>query len=427
MKYLMYSGVYISILALSYRARLSWSMIAALGTGIMVVASELKLSLYEGIIVALILNTIPLVTYRFKREFQEFKLSMRRNLETVKASHDSILAQDTEQVELNLGMERKLNQVLSLYDVSKEMSGCLALEDILDVYASELKKSFRFKAARLALLRESGEIESIYQIATGKAVTKVAPDHFDHELVSVVRENPGQLVITQDNISPLGRRMELIKHFETLVAVPLLEERELTAVLSIENLSKIYIDHFMILAHQCAIQLKKVLLYRKVQEMAITDFLTEASNRRYFLERFSEEVRRSMRRKAPLSFLMLDLDYFKNINDTHGHLAGDVVLKEIASLLKSHVREIDMVGRYGGEEFGVVLSGTGRTEALQVAERLRSSIEKTVIKAYDVTIALTVSIGVAVFPEDGFDRDTIIESADRSLYKAKQAGRNRVC
>ena len=161
--------------------------------------------------------------------------------------------------------------------------------------------------------------------------------------------------------------------------------------------------------------------------MSITDSLTDISTRRYFLERFKEEVRRSMRHKSNLSFLMLDLDHFKEKNDKFGHLVGDVILKEVADILKSNLREIDIIGRYGGEEFSIVLSGIGKDGAFQVAQRIRESIEGAVFKAYDEVVSTTVSIGISVFPDDAADVENLIELADKALYKAKETGRNRVC
>ncbi len=157
------------------------------------------------------------------------------------------------------------------------------------------------------------------------------------------------------------------------------------------------------------------------------DSLTGIGTRRYFLERFSEEIHRSMRHKLNLSFLILDLDYFKQTNDRFGHLVGDVVLREVAVILKSNLREIDVIGRYGGEEFTIVLTGIDREGAFRVAGRIRENIEAAVFRAYDEVITTTVSIGISVFPEDGLDAETLIETADKALYKAKETGRNRVC
>ena len=186
-------------------------------------------------------------------------------------------------------------------------------------------------------------------------------------------------------------------------------------------------ENFIILSGQFAIQFQKIILYKKVQELSITDFLTEVSTRRYFLKRFSEEIRRAIRHKSNLALLMLDLDHFKEKNDRFGHLVGDVILKEVAGILKADLRETDLIGRYGGEEFAIVLTRTDRHRAVQVAERIRENVERTVFKAYDELVSTTVSIGVSVFPDEGVDIKTLIEVADKALYKAKESGRNRIC
>ena len=127
-----------------------------------------------------------------------------------------------------------------------------------------------------------------------------------------------------------------------------------------------------------------------------------------------------------MNMMFLDLDHFKETNDKFGHLVGDVVLKETAAVLKDTLREIDIIGRYGGEEFSIVLTGIGRDGALQVAERIRQNVESAVFKAYDEVVSTTVSIGISIFPDDGADTLNLIESADRALYRAKETGRNKV-
>jgi diguanylate cyclase (GGDEF)-like protein len=145
------------------------------------------------------------------------------------------------------------------------------------------------------------------------------------------------------------------------------------------------------------------------------------------MDRLKEEVDRAQRLELSFSVGMVDVDHFKQCNDKHGHLVGDAVLKKIAEKLKNSVREVDMIARYGGEEFCVVLPETTKTLAMSVAERLRKSVESKEIKAFDENVKVTVSVGVATYPEDGEDVDALIERADTALYKAKRAGRNRVC
>lgn len=124
---------------------------------------------------------------------------------------------------------------------------------------------------------------------------------------------------------------------------------------------------------------------------------------------------------------MIDIDHFKQCNDTYGHLTGDVMLREIAGVIKENVREIDLVARFGGEEFSVLLPNTDKEGAAYVAERIRSGIERQTFHAYNETLSLKVSIGVASLPEHAHVPQVLIDKSDQALYRAKQQGRNRVC
>ncbi len=157
---------------------------------------------------------------------------------------------------------------------------------------------------------------------------------------------------------------------------------------------------------------------------SITDALTGLYNHRYLQERLSEELHRSRELERPLSLLFCDLDHFKRYNDANGHSAGDVVLREVAHVIEQSVRNIDIAGRYGGEEFVVLLVETGREHALAVAERIRARIREAGFEA-DGT-PLTVSIGVAGYPEDAGRREELLDRADRAMYRAKQRGRDQV-
>ncbi|OGX31327.1 MAG: hypothetical protein A2787_02175 [Omnitrophica WOR_2 bacterium RIFCSPHIGHO2_01_FULL_48_9] len=144
------------------------------------------------------------------------------------------------------------------------------------------------------------------------------------------------------------------------------------------------------------------------------------------MERFEEELKRAHNRKTPLSLLMIDVDYFKRFNDQYGHMVGDQILHKIGMIIKENIRGIDIVGRYGGEEFVVVLPDTDRKGAGFVAERIRSATEATQIQAYDTVVSVTISIGLTVFPDDAESLSQLIEKADQSLYQAKSTGRNRI-
>ena len=164
-----------------------------------------------------------------------------------------------------------------------------------------------------------------------------------------------------------------------------------------------------------------------LQEMAIMDSLTGVFNRRHFFELAQQELARAQRYDHPISAIMLDLDHFKRINDQYGHLTGDQILRGTGFLINENIREIDIAGRYGGEEFCVILPDTDRQGAHNAAERIRHAAENSVIKAYDTSVKMTLSIGTSTFPDDGRKMDELIDKADWALYRAKKQGRNKVC
>jgi two-component system, cell cycle response regulator len=164
----------------------------------------------------------------------------------------------------------------------------------------------------------------------------------------------------------------------------------------------------------------------RYRELSVTDYLTKLFNRRHFMDIFLNEFERAQRYLLPLSFVILDIDHFKSINDTKGHLVGDSVLAELAGVLRHNLRSHDVVARYGGEEFVVLLPMAGADEAVRVAEKLRSRTERYRFSAMDGR-SVTISVGVCSYPRKGVDKvDQIIAAADEALYQAKRNGRNVV-
>ncbi len=220
---------------------------------------------------------------------------------------------------------------------------------------------------------------------------------------------------------------ELIKYKDYLVLPLNTAENQTAGYLAIDGVSDADEDKFGILTQQLLIGLRRALLYQKVQGLAITDALTQVYCRRYFLERFSEELKRSRKNKLHLCFLMVDLDNFKQFNDRYGHLVGDAILRQVSKTISDMVRQIDFIGRYGGEELAIVLAETDKEQASFAAERIRQAIEVSVIKAYDEELKVTVSIGVSTFPDNTDHMRDLIEVADQALYLAKETGKNKVC
>lgn len=181
------------------------------------------------------------------------------------------------------------------------------------------------------------------------------------------------------------------------------------------------------IGEQFSAALDRTHLFEEIQQQAITDPLTGAFNRRHFFYLAEREVRRAKRMQSPLSAIMIDLDYFKKVNDTYGHLIGDLVLKEVTTRIANSLRQIDLLGRYGGEEFCLLLPGCDEKTAQQVAERLREEISNTPIQTNRGEISISASFGVGEYLlSSSRTIETLIQHADDGLYQAKSNGRNQV-
>lgn len=164
----------------------------------------------------------------------------------------------------------------------------------------------------------------------------------------------------------------------------------------------------------------------RLERLAVTDGLTGVFNHRRFQEQLHSELLRTERHKRPMGVLMVDVDFFKKVNDSMGHPAGDELLRRLAAVLSTDLRSTDMIARYGGEEFAVLLPETTKSEAMQVAERMRAAVEDRINTGTPWPNKVTVSIGVATFPEDGANAEDVLTAADQAMYVAKRQGRNRV-
>ncbi|MDX1390349.1 MAG: sensor domain-containing diguanylate cyclase, partial [Acidobacteriota bacterium] len=214
----------------------------------------------------------------------------------------------------------------------------------------------------------------------------------------------------------------------SLIAVPLIVEDEVIGVLSVQSRrARAYDDHqlsvLMTVAQQAAVAIENARNY----EMATVDSLTGLCLRDYFFRRLHEEFSRATRYRGTFALLMIDLDGFKEINDTHGHLVGDRYLKALGVTIRSRLRSADIACRYGGDEFCLLLPETDLEGASVIAERLRSDVAALALNVDSLTIRTTVSIGVAIFPDHHTgDLNVLLRKADEALYRAKKHGRDRV-
>lgn len=180
------------------------------------------------------------------------------------------------------------------------------------------------------------------------------------------------------------------------------------------------------ISNQLATAIENARLFDQVKRLAITDELTGINNRRHFMEQGQHELERRQRNHQPLSCIMFDIDHFKTVNDQHGHHVGDSVLREVTKRCHQNLRTTDIFGRYGGEEFSVLLPETSLEKAVQAAERLRQAIESPLIVIDKIAVSVTLTLGVATLSKTTTDLEMLLAQADKALYKGKAAGRNQV-
>lgn len=207
--------------------------------------------------------------------------------------------------------------------------------------------------------------------------------------------------------------------------IALAEWRKSSALVAVFGAAVVFV-FFLLTLMSVRFQREQVYSRDQLQQLAITDPLTQLANRRHAVECANLEIKKAQRQGLPLSFVLMDLDYFKKINDTYGHEKGDLVLKKVASVLNQLCRQTDVVSRFGGEEFLLILSGTDLSGAVASSEKIRKALENDVYEDFTETARVTASFGVAQWQENEVDFRDTLRRADRALYRAKGKGRNRV-
>ena len=253
-------------------------------------------------------------------------------------------------------------------------------------------------------------------------------------LVAMVVKNRHYLPASgelRDDAIPVWTRKVKLKGAESLLVLPLCVGEEAIGTLALVARGRGRFrpdvrEMLGVIANQVATSLENAQMYRKMETMATTDGLTGLTNHRTFQERFANLIERSARHDHRAAILLCDVDHFKKVNDNFGHPVGDEVLRQVAKVLRTAVRVIDIPARYGGEEFAVVLESTDLDGALRLAERIREDVGKLEIQTDKGPLQVTMSLGVAAFPDDAREQPALIERADMALYHAKQSGRNRV-
>lgn len=312
----------------------------------------------------------------------------------------------------------------------------LKLQNIVLNEQSKINVDFHDSMKNIAKIIETQyELNYIVPLI-GEMLDRFISDH----LIYVFLKQEGEFKLVWPKACKDERIYEVLKELtpeteyiltnnDKIGAFPLISEGEITGCIvarsTLDKLSKRDISYLEQLTRQSAITISRANAYSKVLQYATLDALTNLNNRRQFETRLKQEIAITKRQNNPLCAMMIDIDFFKKVNDTYGHASGDEVLRTVASVIKAQLRESDIPARYGGEEFAVLLPYTHIDEAKIVGERLRKAVEETTVSLDNLNINVTISMGLAEFRQDESGEE-LFAQADKALYKAKESGRNRV-
>jgi len=323
---------------------------------------------------------------------------------------------------------QRARQLEAINIIAQQSTAIMELEELLTRVCAVIHQAFQVSQVSL-LLREDGDL--VMRAFHGD-LTPCFPAGgrfpVTQEPWSHVVEHSGTVI--EKDLTTADESFRLFKESSSRMSIPLISFGQTHGVLTLHS-SKVNafgageLQSLESVADICANSIQNAHYVDRVKQLAYLDGLTGIFNRRFFELRIQEEIERARRYGTGIAVIMADIDQFKRLNDEFGHLLGDEVLRQVSSIFHQHVRKIDVVCRYGGEEFALLLTQASMEQAFSVAEKLRKTIEKWQFPG--VPRAITISAGVASFPLHGRNRDELVRAADSGLYLAKQSGRNRVC
>ncbi len=376
---------------------------------------------------------VYLITYfKMRRLYYAYRIKKEELQE-----HLNILKEEVERKEEVLQkLPRKAERLLSIRDVAQRMVNIIEPNQLCDEFIKELSAIFpeaddillflfnrnteslllhrSFRRKREVIREKKGDILDWWVLKHNQCllIEDLESDYrFDFRRVIGFHERGIHSIVS----SPLS----IGSSISGLVRL----ESKATAVFSLED-SRV----LRILCDLATVIYEKAVLFEKIKELAIRDSLTGLFVRSYFFERLDEEIKRSSLKKKTFGFVMLDIDDFKKINDTYGHTVGDFVLKKLASVLRANLKRAgSVVARLGGEEFAFFIVEADKQVVKTLLKQLQKDIQNATVKFRRKEVKFTVSMGVAMYPDDGIDREQLFVVADKLLYKAKGEGKNKIC
>jgi diguanylate cyclase (GGDEF)-like protein len=362
---------------------------------------------------------------KIKSGFEVLNESKEKEFEEFKAVVEKLKKE-------NIRIDKQLREIGHLYDVIKDLGSTLNAQEMLDLIKDFTDRMFDLPHFVIAILSADNKRYDV-RVTTGcdesfLRKSEIAVD--SKQLLAVLAKEKKPILVSPIDKDPRLEKLSQLSIGSFLFIPFVIQDRVIGFLCSYSN-QKEFLDqekfaNFQVFFNQIAIGLQKSLLYEKVQKLSITDGLTKLYSHRHFKQRLEEELVLAGRYSSPLSLLILDIDHFKQYNDKYGHVAGDHVLMEVASILKEQAEVTHLVARYGGEEMVLIAPETTKEKAVELAERIRMKIANRVFALGHETTNVTVSIGVATYPMDADSSTELISKADQALYAGKNRGRNRV-
>ncbi|OGL40280.1 MAG: hypothetical protein A2042_02470 [Candidatus Schekmanbacteria bacterium GWA2_38_11] len=336
----------------------------------------------------------------------------------------------------NLQMEQNILHLYTLYNISKTLATTLEMEKLLKQVVENVSQALKLHRINVMLINnDRTEMYIISGIGMNKKAMEIRCKVGEGVYGWTVLTGHAEVINDVSKHSRFKPIQGLDDDIGYLICAPFKGRDQVIGVINAyrlgreEPFDKASFDLLTAVATQVGITLENVRLFEETKTLSITDSMTSLYNYRYFMECLNEEFERAKRYKRPLSLIMIDIDFFKQYNDAHGHPKGDELLRNIAEIFKKTMRKSDTVARYGGEEFTVILPETGKEMAFTMAERLRKEVEANDFECAETQPSgrLTISLGVASYSEESESFEEVIKRADNALYRAKEEGRNRAC
>lgn len=338
---------------------------------------------------------------------------------------------------VNNDIEKKFNILKSVYEIGKLLTSTLDSGKVLQLVTERVGELLAAKNWSLLLVDEEKK-ELYFGIVVGNGSDKIKKKRLKlgEGIAGWVAVNRKPILIPDVSKDPrFFPGMDKVSGFrtESIICAPLISKGRVLGVIELINkkigdeFTESDLESLTHLADYIAIAIDNAKNFEKIQELTIKDDLTCLYNTRFFHEMLEREIKRAIRKKRDLSLIFMDLDHFKEVNDTYGHIYGSLLLKQVAEIIKNSVRNIDIPIRYGGDEFVIILPETSKNQAEVVAKRILENLRNTTfLKEEGINLKLTASLGFASYPEDAKDKEDLIKAADNAMYKVKNTSRNSI-